>query len=116
MNQMFGSVKPRCISFDNSGFPLAVWLPAITQLFEPDAHFSQSGKPIDVRRSRHSPAEIGAAPACELSSSSSLLGVAGGGRCGCVRSITAPVGGRSRHEPTGYKSPSSLALCSFSET
>ena len=41
MYQMLGSVSPRCMSFESSGLPLAVCLPAITQLFEPQTHPSQ---------------------------------------------------------------------------
>ncbi len=32
------------MSFESSGFPLAVCLPAMTQLFEPGAQPSQSGQ------------------------------------------------------------------------
>ena len=35
MYQMLGSVKLRCMSFESKGFPLAVCVPAMTQLLEP---------------------------------------------------------------------------------
>src|SRR5579863_3064605 len=50
MYQMLGSLRERCMSFDSSGFPLAVCWPAITQLFEPAAQPSQSGRPRRARR------------------------------------------------------------------
>src|SRR5215831_8089286 len=35
MYQMFGSLRPRCMSFESKGLPLAVCVPEITQLLEP---------------------------------------------------------------------------------
>ena len=43
MYQVSGTRRVRCISFESSGLPLAVRLPATTQLLEPTAQFSQLG-------------------------------------------------------------------------
>ena len=38
MYQMPGSEYSRCMSFESSGLPDAVWLPARAQAFEPGLH------------------------------------------------------------------------------
>ena len=45
MYQMSGTRRVKCMSFESSGLPLAVWLPAITQLFDPTAQPSQGASP-----------------------------------------------------------------------
>src|SRR5262249_10497215 len=35
MYQMLGTLRPRCMSFESSGFPVAVCAPEMTQLLEP---------------------------------------------------------------------------------
>ena len=136
MYQMFGTVRPRCMSLESRGLPLAVCLPAITQLLEPGAQPSQSGKPRRSRRARGSswgsrtegelrfivsqvPKAGPGAPEALLawlrSSSSSSLAGAGAG-CGWLQSTISPVGGWSRHEPTGYRSDSSFGLRSRAAT
>ena len=105
MYQMSGTVRPRCISFESSGFPLAVWRPSMTQLFEPGAQPSHVGSPSSASNARavlhQTECRAGTALAWELSSSSSESFVPGGAGCGWLQSMTAPVGGRSRHDPTG---------------
>ena len=100
MYQIFGSVSGRCISFESSGLPLAVCVPAMTQLFDPGVQLAQAGNPSAARSAvRSSP---GARLAWERSSSSSSLpGFAAGAGCGWLRSSRTPVGGWSRQEPTG---------------
>jgi hypothetical protein len=47
-----GLGEPRCISFESSGLPLAVWRPATTQLFDPGAQSgSQAGNPSSSAQS-----------------------------------------------------------------
>ena len=94
MYQMFGSVRPRCMSFESSGLPLAVCLPAITQLFEPAAQPSQAGRPSSASSARGSIRQALAAgrrraavDGSSSSSSSSLLRRRGSG-CGWLRSST----------------------------
>ena len=51
MNQMLGSVRPRCMSLERSGLPEAVWEPETTQLLEPGVQPEQMGRPRVLRRS-----------------------------------------------------------------
>ena len=94
------------MSFESSGLPLAVWLPAMTQLFEPERSRGRwAGRGArEVRwcsrgaggRWRRQSAHLGVFVIvvivscwCEATG------------CGCAQSSLTPVGGRSRHEPTG---------------
>src|SRR5580658_8068307 len=115
MYQMPGTLGARCISFDKSGLPLAVCVPAITQLFDPYAQLSQVGRPSNSRsavvaglgpspfpKCQGPGAPVfgtGTNPAC-VDSSSSPVGRCSSG-CGAVRSTSTPVGGWSRQEPMG---------------
>ena len=133
MYQIVGTLSARCMSFDSIGLPLAVCCPAITQLFDPDAHPMQAGRPSTARSELISskasaspgleredrttrPRSACAPLACVRSSSSSSSLEGGGSGWGWLRSNSTPVGGRSRHEPTGYNSDSSLELFSLAAT
>src|SRR6185437_15628355 len=103
------------MSLESSGFPLAVRSPATTQLLDPAAQSLQEGRPSIAARLRGTRLEgavkagkgIGGAAAPV---SSGGLMAAGCGDCGLLRSMTIPLGGWSRQEPTGKRSDSSFAF------